>query len=97
MTVDRHQAARPEHFSEFTHFGHGRRRRDRHIKILKTFLAFLNQIFHADEFRAGFFGRLCRFTFCENEHSHLFSAAVWKRASTAHHLIGLLGIHPKAK
>jgi hypothetical protein len=64
---------------------------------LKAFLAFLNQIFHADEFRAGVFGRLGRFTFCENKHSHLFSAAVWKRAGPAYHLIGLLRINPKAK
>jgi hypothetical protein len=64
---------------------------------LKAFLAFLDQIFHAHEFRAGFFGCPCRFTFCEDQHSHLFSAAVRKRASPAHHLIGLLRINPKAK
>ena len=50
-----------------------------------------------DKLGAGVCGRLRRFTFCEHKHSHLFSAAVWKGASTPHHLIGLLGIDPKAK
>src|SRR5206468_2629000 len=41
--------------------------------------------------------RLRRLTLREDKHAHLFSAAVGKRASPAHHLIRLLRVNPEAE
>ena len=51
-------------------------RRDCDIKILKTFLAFLNHVLEADIFSAGFFRGLGRLAFGKNQHAHLFAASM---------------------
>src|SRR5205823_6694612 len=89
----RHQSARTQNFSELAHFRHRRRSRHSDVKILKTFLHFLNQILEADKLRARPFRIVRRFAFGENKHSHFLPTPVRKGTSSSHHLIGLFRVN----
>src|SRR5437016_5065480 len=70
---------------------------DRNIKSLKTLLAFLKHVFHPDKFCARLSGCFRCLALRENEHAHLFAAAMRKGTCPAHHLVRLLWINAKPK
>ena len=88
----RHQTARPEHAAQLADFGHGFGRRDGDVEILEAFGDLLDQVFKADELRAGGLGGFGGSALGEHQHADVLARAGRERDGAAHHLVALLRI-----
>jgi hypothetical protein len=86
-----------ELFTEFPHFGHRVRGGDGNIEINETFLNLFDQVFKADEFRAGGLGGLGGGTFGEHQHAHFLARTMRQRTGRAGGLVRLLRVNSHAE
>ena len=92
----RHEAARPENLTQLTHRAHHVRGSDHGVEIGPAFrLDLVDHVVAAHKIGPGFGGLALFIAASDHQHADRLAKPVGKHHSSAHHLIGVLGIHAK--